>query len=55
MAWTKAAKCKYKRRDDSGRNDVTDEEWALIQPLIPKQGRMGRTRKTDPRSVFNAI
>ena len=55
MAWTKAAERKYKRRDDSRQNDVTDEEWALIEPLIPKQGRMGRPRKTDLRGVFNAI
>ena len=55
MAWTKTAERKYRRRDDSRQNDVTDEEWALIEPLLPKQGRMGRPRKTDLRSVFNAI
>lgn len=55
MALTKAAERKYKRRDDSRLNDVTDEEWALIEPLIPKQDRMGRPRKTDLRDVFNAI
>ena len=55
MAWTKAAKRKYRRSDNSGQNDVKDEEWALIEPLIPKQGRMGRPRQTELRSVFNAI
>ena len=55
MAWTEAAQLKYKRSNDSGQNDVKDEEWALIEPLIPKQGRMGRPRKTDLREVFNAI
>ena len=34
---------------------MTDEEWALIEPLVPKQGRMGRPRETDARKVFNAI
>ena len=34
---------------------MTDEEWALIEPLAPKQGRMGRPRETDAREVFNAI
>ena len=34
---------------------MTDEEWALIEPLVPKQGRMGRPRETDAREVFNAI
>ena len=36
-------------------NDLSDEEWALIEPLIPAQGRMGRPRTTDPRRVFDAI
>ena len=45
----------YRRAHDHRQNDVSDEEWALIAPLIPEQGRMGRRRSTDLRRVFDAI
>lgn len=35
------------------RFDLTDEEWAVIGPLLPKQGR-GPQRKDD-RQVLNGI
>jgi transposase len=34
--------------------DVTDEQWAAIEPLIPKH-RTGAPRKTDMREVLNAV
>ena len=36
-------------------NDLTDEEWALIAPLIPPAKRGGRRRGIDVREVLNAI
>ena len=36
-------------------NDLTDEEWALIAPLIPSAKRGGRRREIDVREVLNAI
>jgi transposase len=33
--------------------DLTDEEWAIIEPLLPPQGR-GPERKDDQK-VFNGI
>jgi len=35
-------------------SDVTDEQWALIEPLIPVYSG-GRPRKTDLRDVVDAI
>src|SRR2546430_16040159 len=35
-------------------SDLTDEQWALIEPFIPVYAR-GRPRKTSMRSVVNAI
>ena len=55
MAWTEATQVNYRRAHDHRQNDVSDEEWALIAPLIPAQGRMGRPRRTDLRRVFDAI
>ncbi len=36
-------------------SDVTDEQWALIEPHIPADPGGGRPRKTDVRDVFDAI
>ena len=55
VAWTEAAQVNYRRAHDHRQNDVSDEEWALIAPLLPEQGRMGRPRSTDLRRVFDAI
>ena len=35
------------------RFDLTDEEWALIAPLLPKQGR--GAKRCDDRKVLNGI
>src|SRR3954469_8377714 len=35
-------------------SDVTDEQWALIEPLIPVYPG-GRPRKTDPRDVVDGV
>ena len=55
MAWTEATRANDRRAHDHRQNDVSDAEWALIAPLIPEQGRMGRPRRTDLRRVFDAI
>ena len=34
--------------------DLTDEQWALIKPLIPPPKQGGRPRTTDVREVVNA-
>ena len=36
-------------------SDVTDEQWALIEPHIPAPPPGGRPRKTDLRDVLDAI
>jgi len=35
--------------------DLADEEWTLIEPLMPTVGCRGRPRKTDLREVVNAL
>jgi putative transposase len=35
--------------------DLTDKQWAIIEPLIPKEKPGGRPRKADMRKVLNAI
>ena len=35
--------------------DLTDEQWAILAPLIPPPHRNCRPRKADMREVMNAI
>lgn len=36
-------------------SDLSDTEWRIICPLLPKSKAGGRPRTTDPRAVVNAI
>jgi transposase len=36
-------------------SDLTDEEWAQIEPLMPKAARRGRRRGVDFREIINAV
>src|SRR5215831_6687480 len=36
-------------------SDLTDEEWAILEPLIPPGKPGGRPREVDMRAVLNAI
>src|SRR5262245_43689049 len=36
-------------------SDLTDAQWARIEPLLLPEPGGGRPRKTDPRDVFDAI
>src|SRR5437660_6391617 len=36
-------------------SDLTDTQWAILQPLTPPPQPCGRPRRTDPRAVLNAI
>ena len=55
MAWNETTQDQYKRPLDRFETDLTDEEWALIEPLLPPPSQKGRPRSTDLREVFNAI
>jgi transposase len=53
--WTEAARKQHAPRKGRYPSDLTDAEWALIEPLIPPAERGGRPRKTDVREVMNAV
>ena len=36
-------------------SDLTDEEWAQVEPLMPRAARRGRKPSVDLREVLNAI
>ncbi len=35
--------------------DVTDAEWAVLEPLVQRKGTMGRPVKLDLRQIVNAL
>jgi putative transposase len=36
-------------------SDLTDEEWARIEPFLPRASKAGRPIEVDLREVLNAI
>lgn len=36
-------------------SDLTDEEWAWTEPMLPKPSRLGRKAEVGLREVLNAI
>lgn len=55
MPWTETARREYRRDCPRYASDLTDREWALIEPFLPCPRRLGRPRTTDLREVMNAI
>jgi len=53
--WTSENRRAYERDGLRYPSDLSDEEWALIAPLIPPAKRGGRPRTVDVREVLNAI
>ena len=55
MAWNETTREQYKRPRGRFETDLTDAEWALIEPLLPAPSCRGRPRTVDLREVCNAI
>ena len=55
MTWTETTRARYERYSGRYASDLTDQEWALIAPLIPPAKATGRPRKTSMRDVADAI
>ena len=53
--WTQERRTTYVRVGGRYPSDMTDAEWALLEPLIPAAKHGGRPRKTDMRAAINAI
>lgn len=53
--WTNANRARYERRGLRYPSDLTDQEWALIRPLIPPAKRGGNKRTVDVRAVVNGV
>ena len=53
--WTPEHRRAADRHDLRYPSDLTDAEWALVEPMIPPARRGGRRRTVDVREVLNAI
>src|SRR2546421_11186735 len=53
--WTAKNRGRYDRSALRYPSDLTDEEWAHVEPLIPPARRGGNKRHVDVREVMNGI
>ena len=53
--WTEITRPKYERAGQRYASDLTDAEWAVIEPHMPGAKPLGRPRGTDLRAVLNGI
>jgi transposase len=53
--WTAENRPRYNRDKLRYPSDLTDEEWALVEPLIPPGKRGGGKRTVNLREVVNGI
>jgi transposase len=53
--WTVENRARYNRDHLRYPSDLNDEEWALIEPLIPPAKRGGNRRRVNIREVVNGI
>jgi transposase len=53
--WTETAREQYRREDLRYASDMTDAEWALIEPHMPGQKALGRPRIVRLRGVVDAV
>jgi transposase len=53
--WTTKNRGRYDRSQLRYPSDLTDDEWALVAPLIPPAKRGGNKRHVDVREVMNGI
>ena len=53
--WTAESRARYDRSQLRYPSDLTDGEWALARPEIPRARRGGNKRTVDVREVLNGL
>lgn len=53
--WNPTARALHRRAGLRHRSDLTDAEWAIVAPLLPKPCDRGRRRRWHWRKVLDAI
>jgi transposase len=55
IMWNPTAQAQHSRAGLRYGNDMTDAEWAIVAPLLPKPSDRGRRRRWEWREVLDAI
>lgn len=53
--WTQENRGRYDRSKLRYPSDLTDDEWALVKPLIPPAKRGGNKRRVDERAIVDGL
>jgi transposase len=53
--WTEENRARYDRCKQRYPSDLTDEEWALVEPMVPPAKRGGNKRQVDIREMLNGL
>jgi putative transposase len=53
--WTETTREQYRRDGLRYASDMTDAEWAMVEPFMPAVKRLGRPRKVDLRGVVEGL
>lgn len=53
--WTDTTRAKHARKDLRYSSDLTDEEWAVLEPELPEPSRLGRPPKWTRRQIMNGL
>ena len=53
--WTDTTRAKHARKGLRYSSDLTDGEWAVVEPVLPVPSRLGRPPKWSRREIMNAL
>src|SRR3546814_14576768 len=53
--WTDTTRAQYARAQLTLPSDLTDAEWAVLEPFLPQPSQVGRPRKWPLRRIVEAI
>lgn len=53
--WTDTTRAQYARADLALPSNLTDAEWALLEPMLPCASHVGRPRKWKLRKIIEAV
>lgn len=53
--WTDSTRRKHARKGLRYSSDLTDAEWAVLEPLVPAVSRLGRPPKWPRRTILNGM
>jgi len=53
--WTDTTRAQYARAQLTLPSDLTDGEWAVLEPFLPQPSHVGRPRKWRLRRIVEAI